>query len=135
MPAAAVVSTQDHFPGKTNDNGTRISRDAFAKKKKRVDTQSRVACLRETNTRKTKTKTSIRTKADEQWRKVQKTRQMLSRSDARHVVVLRQRREVLVQLFDALLVRFRAAFAFQSVVELRSIYVSFCTASAMERSR
>jgi len=35
MPAAAVVSTQDHFPGKTNDNGTRISRDAFAKKKKK----------------------------------------------------------------------------------------------------
>ena len=43
---------------------------------------------------------------------------MLSRTDARHVVVLRQRREVLVQLFYALLVCFRAAFALESVVEL-----------------
>ena len=43
---------------------------------------------------------------------------MLARSDARHVVVLGQRREVLVQLLDALLVRFGAAFAFEAVVEL-----------------
>ena len=43
---------------------------------------------------------------------------MLARSDARHVVVLGQRREVLVQLLDALLVRFGAAFAFEALVEL-----------------
>jgi hypothetical protein len=52
---------------------------------------------------------------------------VLSRSDARHVVVLGQRREILVQLFDALLVRFGAAFTFQSVVELGSMHVRSCT--------
>jgi hypothetical protein len=36
---------------------------------------------------------------------------VLSRSNARHVVVLGQCREVLVQLFDALLMSFCAAFA------------------------
>jgi hypothetical protein len=43
---------------------------------------------------------------------------VLSGSDARHVVVLRQRRQVLVQLLDALLVCFRSAFAPESLVEL-----------------
>ena len=42
----------------------------------------------------------------------QSKKQVLARSDARHVVVLGQRREVLVQLLDALLVSFGAAFAF-----------------------
>jgi hypothetical protein len=43
---------------------------------------------------------------------------VLSGSNARHIVVLRKRRQVLVQLFDALLVRFGAAFAPESLVEL-----------------
>jgi hypothetical protein len=42
----------------------------------------------------------------------------LSRSDARHVVVLGQRRQVLIQLFDSLLVCLRTAFAPESLVEL-----------------
>jgi hypothetical protein len=52
---------------------------------------------------------------------------VLSRSNARHVVVLGQRREILVQLFDALLVRFGAAFAFKPVIELYHRDVSTCT--------
>ena len=43
---------------------------------------------------------------------------VLSRSDARHVVVLRQRRQILVQLLDSLLVCFRATFAAETLVEL-----------------
>jgi hypothetical protein len=49
---------------------------------------------------------------------------VLSRSDTRHVVVLGQRGEVFIQLFDALLVCFRAAFAFEAIVELEIERVS-----------
>jgi hypothetical protein len=66
-----------------------------------------------------KEKTEHNTKvSEEEEQKRQKQEQVLSRSDARHVVVLGQRREVLVQLLDALLVRFGAAFAFEAVVKL-----------------
>ena len=43
---------------------------------------------------------------------------VLSGSDARHVVVLRQRRQVLVQLLDALLVRFRSTLTAETLIEL-----------------
>lgn len=42
----------------------------------------------------------------------------LTWSDARHVVVLAEVGEVLIELFDSLLVRLDA-FAFQSLIELR----------------
>lgn len=43
-------------------------------------------------------------------------RPMLARSNARHVVVLRQSRQVSVQLLDALLVGFGASFALEAFV-------------------
>lgn len=70
----------------------------------------------EGNNSRAKEKSSEDTKS--QKKKSKEHRHVLSRSDARHVVVLGQRREVLVQLLDALLVRFGATFAFEAVVEL-----------------